>query len=201
MPTLYDNPISRNGYKVRILASHLGLPLTVVAKDLKAGESRKPDFLAKNVAGRVPVLELDDGTCLAESNAIVLFLAEGSDLLPASPLERAQVLRWMFFEQNAILPTIGTARFLRITGRDKERPDVYAQRVEMALDSLAALERHFSVHCWAALDRFTVADITLYAYASLTEEAGIDVAAYPAFAAWRKRVEALPAHVGPNAGF
>ena len=201
MPILYDNPLSRNGYKARLVASHLGLTLDVVTKDLLAGESRQADFLVKNAAGKVPVLELDDGTCLAESNAIVLFLAEGSELSPAAPLERAQVLRWMFFEQSAVLPTIGTARFLRITGRDKERPDVYAQRIEMAQDSLAALERHFSVHPWAALDRFTIADITLYAYASVAEDAGLDLAAYPAFVAWRKRVQSLPAHVGPNAGF
>ena len=198
MPILYDNPLSRNGYKARLLASHLGLALDVVAKDLKAGESRRDDF---NAAGRVPVLELDDGTCLAESNAIVLYLAEGSPLSPAAPLERAQVLRWMFFEQNAVLPTIGAARFLRITGRDKERPDVYAQRVEMAHDALAALERHFGVHPWAALGRFTVADIALYAYLSVTEEAGLDLAAYPAVAAWRNRVQSLPGHVGPDAGF
>lgn len=201
MPTLYDNALSRNGYKVRLLASHLGIPLTVVAKDLRAGESRRPDFLDKNVAGRIPVLELDDGTCLPESNAILLFLAEGSPLLPSDTLERTHVLRWMFFEQSAVLPTIGTARFLRLTGQDTQRPDVYAQRVEAAKDTLAALERQFSQHDWAALDRFTVADIALYAYSSLAEDAGLDAAAYPSFAAWRKRVEALPAHVKPDWGF
>jgi len=201
MPTLYDNPLSRNGYKVRLLANHLGLPLTVVAKDLKAGESRRPDFLDKNVAGKIPVLELDDGTCLAESNAIVLFLAEGTPLLPADTLERTHVLRWMFFEQSALLATIGSARFLRITGQHKQRPELYAQRVEMAQDALAALERHFGQNDWAALGRFTVADIALYAYSSVAEEAGIDTTPYPAFAAWRKRVEALPRHVKPDWGF
>ncbi|HTH16947.1 MAG TPA: glutathione S-transferase family protein, partial [Magnetospirillum sp.] len=175
--------------------------LTVVAKDLFAGETRRPDFLDKNVAGRVPVLQLDDGTCLAESDAIVLFLAEGSALLPDDKLERCHVLRWMFFEQSAILPTVGTARFLKLTGRDTQRPDVYAQRVEATQDALATLERHFGGHDWAALGRFTVADIALYAYGSVVEEAGIDVAPYPAFAAWRKRVEAQPGHVKPDWGF
>lgn len=201
MPTLYDNALSRNGYKVRLLARHLGLPLKVVAKDLFAGETRRPDFLGKNIAGRVPVLELDDGTCLPESNAILLFLAEGSALLPDDKLERIAVLRWMFFEQSAVLPTIGTARFFKLTGRDAQRPDVYAQRVEAAQDALAALERHFGANEWAALGRFTVADIALYAYGSVAEEAGIDTAPYPAFVAWRKRVEALPGHVKPDWGF
>lgn len=201
MPTLYDNPLSRNGYKVRLLASHLGLPLHVVTKDLKAGESRQPDFLAKNTVGKVPVLELEDGTCLPESNAIVLYMAEGTPLLPTAPLERAQVLRWMFFEQSQILPNIGLARMLKITGRDTQRPDVYAQRLEVAQDSLAALERHFGSHDWAALGRFTAADIVLYAYASVAEEAGIDTSPYPSVVAWRKRVEALPAHVKPDWGF
>ncbi|MBR9972338.1 glutathione S-transferase family protein [Magnetospirillum sulfuroxidans] len=201
MPTLYDNPRSRNGYKVRLLASHLGLPLNVVTKDLKAGASRQPDFLAKNAAGKVPVLELEDGTCLPESNAIVLYMAEGSPLLPTAPLDRTQVLRWMFFEQSQILPNIGLARMLKITGSDAQRPDVYAQRIEAAQDALAALERHFGIHAWAALDRFTVADIVVYAYASVAEEAGIDTAAYPSVVAWRKRVEALPAHVTPDWGF
>jgi glutathione S-transferase len=201
MPTLYDNPLSRNGYKVRLLASHLGLPLRVVTKDLKAGESRQPDFLAKNIAGKVPVLELEDGTCLPESNAIVLFLAEGTPLLPTTLLDRTQVLRWMFFEQSQILPNIGLARMLKITGRDAQRPDVYAQRIEAAQDSLAALERHFVGHDWAALDRFTIADIVLYAYASVAEEAGIDTSPYPSVVGWRKRVEALPTHVKPDWGF
>ena len=201
MPTLYDNPLSRNGYKVRLLASHLGQTLRVVTKDLKAGESRQPDFLAKNTVGKVPVLELEDGTCLPESNAIVLYMAEGTPLLPSAPLDRTQVLRWMFFEQSQILPNIGLARLLKLTGRDAQRPDVYAQRIEAAQDGLAALERHFAGHDWAALDRFTIADIVLYAYASVAEDAGIDTSPYPSMIAWRKRVEALPAHVKPDWGF
>lgn len=201
MPILYDYPRSRNGYKARLVASHLGLPLQVVTTDLMAGESRQADFLTKNAAGKVPVLELEDGTCLPESNAIALFLAEGSALLPDAKLERAQVLRWMFFEQSQLLPNIGLARMLKITGRDTQRPDVYAQRVEAAQDALSALERHFAGNDWAALGRFTVADIVLYAYSSVVEEAGIDTAPYPAFVAWRRRVESLPAHIPPDWGF
>lgn len=198
---LYDNKLSRNGYKVRLLASHLGIPLTVVAKDLMAGETRQPDYLGKNVVGKVPVLELDDGTCLPESNAILLYLADGSDLLPTDRLDRTHVLRWMFFEQGGILPTIGTARFLRITGRDQEAAQLYANRLQMAKDALAALERHFTGNDWAALGRFTVADIALYGYASVAEEAGIDMSDFPAVSAWRKRVQSLPQHVAPDWGF
>jgi glutathione S-transferase len=206
MLTLYDDPLSRNGYKIRLLLSELGLPVRVVRKDIMTGETRKPDFIAKNVAGRIPVLELEDGTCLAESNAILLYLAEGSALLPTDRLARAQVLRWMFFEQNMIECTIGTARFFKKVGRDASRPDAYAHRLENALDGLAALERQLGERQlggggdWLA-GAFSVADIALYGYCSVAGEAGIDMTAFPKVTDWLKRVEARPSHVGPTDGF
>ncbi|KAI9003821.1 glutathione S-transferase family protein [Hyaloraphidium curvatum] len=203
-PTLYDSPISRNGYKVRLLLSHLKLPVKNVPVDILAGESRVPEFLKKNAAGRVPVLEFPDGGCLPESNAILTYLAdgpEGEGVYPKDRLERAHVLRWMFFEQNMVECTVGTARFMKKTGKDKEYPQVYAEKLHTATDALNALERHLSggergqPREWAAAGRFTVADIALYGYISVAEQAGIDMAAFPGVSAWRKRLEGLPGHL------
>jgi glutathione S-transferase len=189
MPTLYDNKHSRNGFKVRMLADHLGLPLQRVEIDILAGASRTPEFLAKNIAGRIPVLELDDGTLLPESNAILFYLAQGSALLPADRLQQAETLRWMFFEQNMIECTIGTARFWKKLGREQERPDAFAHRMENALDGLTALDRHLAEHQWAAAGRFTIADIALYAYISVADEAGIYMDDFPNVTAWMGRLE------------
>lgn len=196
MLTLYDDPTSRNGYKVRLLLSHLKLPFTCVRKDIMAGETRKPDFLAKNVAGRIPALKLEDGTVLAESDAILFYLAEGTPLLPEGRLERARVLRWMFFEQNMLECTIGTRRFYIRLGRDQERPDAFKQRGEVLADGLQVLNVHLQSNDWAANGRFSIADIALYGYLSVAEEAQVDMALYPRIADWRRRLEALPLHVG-----
>lgn len=201
MAILYDDPMSRNGYKVRLLASHLGLPLVVVRKDIMAGQTRQPDFLAKNAAGRIPVLELDDGLCLPESDAILFYLAQGSALWPSAPIEQAEVLRWMFFEQNMIECSIGTVRFFQKTGRHTQEPDAYANRLSVAADALAALDRHLSGREWVALDRPTIADFALYGYVSLAPEAGFDLDRWPAVVAWAKRFAALPGHIAPESGF
>ncbi len=177
------------------------LPFRAVRVDSLTGETRRPEFLKKNAAGRIPVLELENGAFLAESGAILLYLAQGSDLLPEEPLQRAQVLRWMFFEQNLLECTIGTARFFKKVGRDRERPDAYAHRMEAARDALLALDRGLEGQEWAALGRFTLADIALYGYVSVAEEAGLEMAELGNVVAWRKRVEALPRHVPPDWGF
>jgi glutathione S-transferase len=195
VPTLYDDPYSRNGYKIRLLLSHLNLPFKCVRKDIMTGETRRPDYLAKNVAGRIPALELDDGTVLAESDAILFYLAEGTPLLPDDKLGRAQVLRWMFFEQNMIECTVGTRRFFIHVGRDKERPDAFQHRLDVVLDGLNVLNRHLADRDWVVCGRLTIADIALYGYLSVAEEAEIDMTPYPNILVWRRRVEALPGHV------
>lgn len=192
---LYDNHLSRNGYKIRLLAAHLGLALERVEIDIVKGESRAEGFLGKNIAGRIPVLVLDDGTCLAESNAILFYLAQGSSLLPSEALAQAQLLRWMFFEQNMIEGSIGTARFWRKLGRDKQRPDAFAHRIEAATDALSVLERHLGQSAWLACGQFTIADIALYGYVSVAEGAGLDMALYPNIVQWRRNVASLPAHL------
>ena len=198
MPVLYDNKLSRNGYKIRLLAAHAGLPLERVEIDLLKGETRTPDFYALNVAGRIPVLTLDDGTHLAESDAILYYLAQGTDYWPATPLDQTDVLRWMFFEQNSIECSIGTARFWKKLGRDQQRPDAFAHRMEASLDGLTVLDTHLAQRDWVAAGRFTIADIALYGYVSVAPDAGIALSDFPAVTAWMARLEALPGHIGPE---
>ncbi len=198
MPVLYDNKLSRNGYKIRLLAAHAGLKLDRVEIDILKGESRTAAFVSKNVAGRIPVLELEDGTVLAESNAILFYLAQGTDFWPATPLEQTDVLRWMFFEQNSIECSIGTARFWKKLGRDQQRADAFAHRMEASLDGLSTLDSHLAERQWAAAGRFTIADMALYGYVSVAPDAGIDLSDFPAVSAWLRRIEALPGHVSPE---
>lgn len=192
---LYDNRLSRNGYKIRLLAAHLGLTLERVEVDITAGESRQADFLAKNIAGRIPVLELADGSTMAESNAILFFLAQGSALWPDQPAAQAEVLRWMFFEQNMIECSVGTARYWRKIGRDKERLDAFAHRLEVGVDALSVLDRHLADHPWVAARRLTIADIALYGYVSVAAEAGLTMSDFPEVTSWMQRLEALPDHL------
>ena len=198
MPVLYDNKLSRNGYKIRLLAAHAGLALERVEIDILKGESRTQDFVARNIAGRIPVLTLEDGTNLAESNAILYYLAQGTDYWPEAALDRTEVLRWMFFEQNSIECSIGTARFWKKLGKDQARPDAFAHRMEASLDGLSVLETRLTGRDWVATDHFTIADIALYGYVSVAPDAGIDMTDFPAVTQWMRRLEALPGHITPE---
>ncbi len=192
---LYDYAASANCYKARLLLAQLGLPYERVPVDIFAGESTTPAYRAKNPAGRTPVLELDSGQTIAESNAILLYLGEGTPFVPEDLLERARVWQWLFFEQNLFEPNVGTARFWRLTGRDAERPEVFAARLESARAALAVLDDGLRDRAFLLGDSYTVADVSLYAYAHVAGEAGIDMAAYPAVTAWLRRVEGTPGFV------
>jgi glutathione S-transferase len=135
---------------------------------------------------------LDDGQTLAESGAILLFLADGTPLLLADPLEQARVHQWLFFEQNLLEPNVGTARFWTLTGRDRLRPEVFEQKVEAGRDALAVLERGLVGRVFLVADRYSVADLALYAYTHVAGDAGIDMSPYRAVAEWLARVEAQP---------
>jgi glutathione S-transferase len=192
MPRLYDYAASANCYKARLLLAQLGLAYERVPVDIFAGESTTPAYLAKNPAGRTPVLELDGGETIAESNAILLYRGEGTPFVPDDLVERARVWQWLFFEQNLFEPNVGTARFWRLTGRDEARPEVFAARVESARAALGTLDAGLEGRDFLLGGRYTVADVSLYAYAHVAGEAGIDMAAYPAIAAWLGRVEGTP---------
>lgn len=188
MLKLYDYPGSGNCYKVRLLLAQLGREYERVPVDIFAGESTTPEHLARNPAGRTPVLELPSGETIAESNAILLYLGEGTPLVPADLLARARVWQWLFFEQNFVEPNIGTARFWRLTGRDADREELLAARVASGEAALEALERHLEGRRFLVDDGYTVADVSVFAYVHVAHEAGVDMSRYPAVRAWLDEV-------------
>jgi len=193
MLRLYDYPPSQNAWKVRLLLNHLGLAYERVPVSIFEGESRSEAYLEKNPAGAVPVLEVEPGKCIAESNAILCYLAEGTPYLPQDRLERAQAMQWLFFEQSYVEPQIGSLRYWTLTGKLARRPEeMVAGKRAASLRALAALERHVACRRFLAAERYTIADMAVYAYSAHAEEAGLDLAPYPAFRAWRDRVEAQP---------
>jgi glutathione S-transferase len=189
---LYDYAASANCYKARLLLAQLGVPYERVPVDIFAGESTTSEYRAKNPAGRTPVLELDSGETIAESNAILLFLGEGTPFVPEELVERARVWQWLFFEQNLFEPNVGTARFWRLTGRDAASPEVFAARLESARAALAVLDDGLRGGEFLVGGHYTVADISLYAYAHVAGDAGVDLAAHAAVVAWLRRVEGTP---------
>jgi len=196
MLTLYDYLDSGNGYKARLLLNQLGLPYTRVELDIDKGETRTAAFLRKNPNGRVPTLELEDGTFLAESDAILFYLAEGTPFLPEGRLGRAQALQWMFFEQYSHEPFVATPRYImRHLPADHPRRAELPMRRERGRQALAVMETHLSAQDWFAGGRYSIADIALYAYTHVADEAGIDLAPYPALGRWLARVAAQPGHI------
>jgi len=193
---LYEHPASSNCLKIRIALRQLGVAYESVTVDLFRGETRTREHFARNPDGRIPVLETDDGDMVAESGAILLYLAEGTPLLPAGRLERARVHQWMFFEQNRIEADLAVARFWRQAGRDATLPEAFANRVERARDAVAALERGLAGGgAFVAGDEYTVADIALYGYVHCGADAGVDPRELTAVAAWLDRVEGTPGFV------
>ena len=191
MIRLHDFAASANCFKVRMLLSQLGLPYERVPVDIFAGDSQTDEYLARNPAGRTPLLEVDGGA-IPESGAILLYLAAGTSFLPDDPIDRAHVHAWMFFEQNLLEPNVGTARFWRLTGRDAERPEAFARHREAGAAALATLERGLSGKEFLVSGRYTVADCALYAYTRVACDVGYEMAAYPNIAVWLERVAATP---------
>ena len=196
MLRLYDNHLSGNGYKPRLLLAHLARSYERIEVDILKGETRTPDFLVRNPNGRIPVLELEDGMCIAESNAILFYLAEGSRFLPSNRLSRATTLQWMFFEQYSHEPCIAVARhwIQHIEMTDAQRLQLSA-RQEGGRAALSVMEGYLGESDWFGEDAMNIADIALYAYTHVAHEAGIDLANYPAVRAWLARVAAQPKHV------
>jgi glutathione S-transferase len=197
MLELLDYLDSGNGYKVRLLLAHLQLPYRHREFDIVRGETRTAEFLAINPNGRIPVLRLDDGTYLSESDAILWYLAEGTPYLPAERLARARILQWMFFEQYSHEPFVATPRFIvrHLPTADPRRAEL-PQRLARGREALALMETHFRSHDYLVAERYTIADIALYAYTHVAEEGGHDLAPFPQLRAWLARVAAQPRHVG-----
>ena len=196
MIRLYDFLPSGNGYKVRLLLRQLGIPYELVEMDITKGETRTAEFLAKNPNGRIPLIELDGGRLLAESGAILVYFADGTPFFPDDRWERAQVLQWMFFEQYSHEPYIAVARaWLHVFGMDEERKRQLPQKQKLGYDALAVMERHLTDRKFFVGERYSIADIALYAYTHVAGEGGFDLAGFPAVRAWLERVRAQPGHV------
>jgi glutathione S-transferase len=195
MLQLYDYPASANCLKIRILLRQLEVEWERLPVDLFSAETKTDEYLALNPAGRTPVLVTEEGEAVAESGAILLYLAEGTPFLPDDRLARARVHQWLFFEQNLLEPNIGTARFWKLTGRDRLRPEVFEQKVEAGRDALDVLDRGLSGREFLVGSAYSVADIGLYAYSHVAADAGIDMSPYRAIADWIPRVESQPGFV------
>jgi glutathione S-transferase len=182
--------------KARILLRQLELPYERVTVDLFKGETRSAEHFGRNADGRIPVLELDSGETIAESGAILLHLGEGTPYLPTDRLARTRVHQWMFFEQDRVEAELGYARFLRLSGRHEQLPEVHENRLERGRDALEALERGLSDgRDFVAGDDYTVADIALYAYVHCAGDAGADLSEHAHIGGWLDRVEAQPRFV------
>ena len=200
MFTVHGMKASGNCYKVQLALEQLGTPYRWLEVDSAAGQTRSAAFLAMNPNGKVPVLEVEPGRCLAESNAILCFLAEGSRLWPVDRWTRAQALQWMFFEQYSHEPFVAVARFIaRWLPADHPRRAELPRLVERGQQALAVMERRLSETPNMAGDAYSVADIALFAYTHCAPDGGIALDDYPAIRAWLDRVRAQPGFV-PMAG-
>ena len=193
---LYNSAVSGNCYKVRLVCAQLGIAYETVEVDVVDRSARLELLGDLNPALRVPTVVLDDGRPLAESSAIVWYLAEDSPLVPSDPYERAQVLQWMFYEQYVLEPTIAVVRFwVAFSGRANEFAEQIPAKMTGGYAALDGLERGLTGREFLVGERYTLADVALYAYTHVAHEGGFDLSAYPAVNAWLERVAAQPGHV------
>ncbi|TFG93448.1 MAG: glutathione S-transferase family protein [Myxococcales bacterium] len=195
MLRLYDYFESGNAYKVRLLLAQLGIAFERVELDILKGETRAPAFLAKNPNHRIPLLEWPDGRTLAESNAILFHLAEGTPFLPEDRFERAQALQWMFFEQYSHEPYIAVLRFWHFSGQLESHRSELAAKLERGYHALGVMEQHLRERAFFAGERYSVADIALYAYTHVADEGGFELERFAALERWLARVRSQPGHV------
>jgi len=192
---LYDSMISGNGYKARLLLALLGIDYERIEMDLDRGATRTPEFLTKNPNGRIPLLELDDGSHIAESNAIQWYLAEDTPYLPTTRLERAQVLQWMFFEQYSHEPYIAVIRHWLHLGLGTEKAAEISKKRERGYAALAVMEEHLANRDYFVGDSCTIADLALYAYTHVAHEGGFDLDPYPEVKGWLARIPSLSGYI------
>jgi len=197
MYTLYSMRRSGNCYKVRLALAQLKTPFRLVEVDILKGETRTPEFLAKNPSGHVPLLEVAPGRYLPESNAILWYIAGGTSLAPDDRIDRAEALRWMFFEQHSIQPNLAAAHFWLTMVKGGRDLQVHALEdwTEYGYQALRVMDQHLEQRPFFAADRYTIADIALYAYTHMAHESVFDLTGFPAIGAWLKRVADQPGHV------
>jgi glutathione S-transferase len=205
MLTVYGYSPSGNCHKLRMLLGHLGRDYLWVETDSAHGATRTPEYLAKNPNGKVPMIELDDGRVMVESNAILCWLAEDTPYLAGDAWERAQTLAWMFFEQYSHEPFVAVARFIcGWTSLDSPRRRDLPKLRERGHQALAVMERHLGTREWFSSTGYGIADIALFGYTHCADEGGFDLEGYPMIRDWLERVKgqpgfvAMPPHAGEN---
>jgi len=190
---LYQYSTSGNCYKIRLLLTQLALPFETVEVDIVRGESRTPEFLRRNPNGRIPVLELPSGEFLWESNAILFYLAADTPFFPGDRLQQARVMQWMSFEQYSHEPHIATSRYwISILGKAEEYREAIAQKREPGYAALKVMEQYLEKHPFFVGDRYSIADICLFAYTHVCHEGGFELTSFPAIRTWIGRVKAQP---------
>jgi glutathione S-transferase len=197
MYTLYSMQRSGNSYKVRLALAQLAVPYRKIEIDILQGESRTPEFIAKNPSGHVPLLEVTPGRYLAESNAILWYIAGGSSLAPDDRIARAEAMQWMFFEQHSLEPNIGAAYFWLslIRGGRELQTHALEDWMEQGYAALGVMEKHLATRKFFVADSYSIADIALYAYSHVAHLCDFDLASFPAVRAWLARVTAEPGHI------
>jgi len=195
MLRLYDYWESGNCYKVRLLLTQLGEPFERIPVDILKQETRTAEFLAKNPNHRVPLLEWPDGRRLAESNAMLCYLAEGTRFMPDDRWERAQVMQWLFFEQYSHEPYIAVVRFWHFAGLLERNRDALVAKVDGGYHALNVMEGHLANRQYFVGEQYTIADIALFAYTHVAPEGDFDLGRYPNIRAWIARVQAQPDHL------
>jgi glutathione S-transferase len=196
MYKLYDFLPSGNGYKVRLLLNSLQIPFELIELDIVAGATRTVNFLAKNPNGKIPLLEIAPDTFISESNAILYYLSQETKYFPQDKYQQALVMQWLFFEQYSHEPNIATPRFwiteLNLAEQYREQIE---QKRKLGYAALNVMEKHLEKNDFFVADRYTIADIALYAYTHVAEEGGFDLTQYDAIKSWFKRIEFEPRHI------
>lgn len=200
MFTLYEFASSGNCYKLRLAMSQLGVPFQRIEKDITCGETRTADFLAINPNGRIPVLVTPDNRVLPESNAALWYLAKDTRLMPEDSYQQAQVLQWMFFEQYNHEPNIATSRYwLHVLGEGEKYAGQLQEKQQKGYDALCVMETHLANRDFFVGNRYSIADIALYAYTHVADQGGFSLEDYPAIRAWLERIEQQPGYVSMEA--
>ena len=196
MYRVYGDIQSGNCYKIKLLMNHLKLKHEWIAVDILQDETKTKEFLAKNPNGKIPVLELTSGKCLSESNAILNYLAHDTSYLPNEPWQRANVLKWQFFEQYSHEPYIAVARFIaKYLGLPEARREEFEAKQVGGNKALDVMEQQLETTEFLVDDTFTIADISLYAYTHVAHEGGFELSAYPAIESWLARISNHPRHI------
>jgi glutathione S-transferase len=193
---IYGDIYSGNCYKLKLICALLEIDHEWIPVDIMRGETREDHFLALNPVGQIPICVTDDGHTLTESNAILFYLAQGSDLWPGDRLAQTRVLEWQFFEQYNHEPSIAVARFILVyQGLPEDRRHEYEARLKSGYRALDLMERYLKHHSFLVGQACSIADISLFAYTHVAEEGGFDLSSYPAIKAWIDRMQQLPGYV------